>query len=165
MKVAINQKPVPTIDVSYSSDIATALSYKDGIANTATLTNKSTHIAAYDAVINNGTAAPAGTSSWFLPSIGQWNLIVQGLATKKAGSPVTTDLGLNGGRSSNDNYKATNLNSVIEAAGGTGFRTDKQYWSSTQYSDWLVWNMKFDYGDIEEFVFHNISIARSVLAF
>ena len=123
----------------------TADTYKNGIECTNTLVNSNgsvttecnghTHAAAIAARNNNNTAAPSGASNWFLPSMGQWNLIVQGLATKKNGSAVTTDINNN----TNNNYKDSNLNSVITDAGGTGFQSDGLYWSSTGFWTTYVW--------------------------
>jgi hypothetical protein len=134
--------------VSQTSDVATAVSYKNGIASTNTLTTNSsgtcnghTHEAA--AVCRSYTpAAPTTyTSDWFLPSIGQWQLIVQGLASKKAGTPVTTALTM----IVNDSYKSSNLNSVITDAGGTGFQDDS-YWSSTENDTRNAWSIYFRNG-------------------
>jgi hypothetical protein len=129
-----------------AADITTALGYKNGISCTSTLTSDGhsshNHTAATAAASNNGTDAPTGTSGWFLPSMGQWNLIVQGLASKKAGAAVTTDLTFN---TNNATYKAGNLNSVITAAGGTGFQ-ETSYWSSTEENASYVWYMYFKDG-------------------
>ena len=146
--------------VSKSNGIATAIGYKDGISSTNTLTSDGhTHDAATAAASNNGTAAPTGTSGWFLPSMGQWNLIVQGLASKKAGSAVTTDITT----SENSTYAYSNLNSVITAAGGTGFNGD--YHSSTLYdSDWC-WHMNISEGRACGYAFYAGDLVRSVLAF
>ncbi|MBP5339921.1 MAG: hypothetical protein J6Z14_11590 [Prevotella sp.] len=149
--------------VSKSNDIATAIGYKDGISSTNTLTSDDHsghyHEAATAAVSNNGTAAPTGTSGWFLPSMGQWNLIVQGLASKKAGSAVTTDISTSG----NDTYTASNLNSVITDAGGTGFNGD--YHSSTQYDSESCWHMNISSGRASDYYFYAGDYVRSVLAF
>ncbi len=149
--------------VSKSDDIATAIGYKDGISSTNTLTSDGhsghNHEAATAAVSNNGTAAPTGTSGWFLPSIGQWNLIVQGLASKKAGSAVTEDINLD----ENDTYKYSNLNSVITDAGGMGFNGD--YQSSTQYDSEWCWHMKISKGRACGYPFYAGDYVRSVLAF
>ena len=147
--------------VSQYNNIADAIGHKDGISNTNALTTDGhTHAAATAAASNNGTAAPTGTSGWFLPSIGQWNLIVQGLASKKAGSAVTTDITT----SNNDTYTATNLNSVITDAGGTGFRSS-DYHSSTLRSDSYNWVMKFGTGRATDYRVDNNNYVRSVLAF
>ena len=135
--------------VSQTSDVSTAVGYKNGIASTNTLTTNSsgncsghTHDAA-TACRSYTPAAPTsyGTSDWFLPSLGQWQLIVQGLASKKSGSSVTTPLTSD----PNDIYKSSNMNSVITDAGGTGFQ-DTFYWSSTEYNTSRVWGPQFHMG-------------------
>lgn len=150
--------------VSQSSAIATVITYKNGIASTNTLTSDGhghTHAAATAARSNNSTAHPTGTSDWFLPSMGQWNLIVQGLATKKAGSAVTTNLA----GSTNDTYMSSNLNSVITNAGGTGFKSDNYYWSSSEYATSYAWVMNFNYGNSDGWYKNYNCYVRSVLAF
>ena len=145
---------------SQTSDISTALGFKNGIACTSTLTSDGhTHAAATAAASNNGTAAPTGASGWFMPSMGQWNLIVQGLATKKAGSAVTTDLTT----SENNTYKANNLNSVITDAGGTEFQS--RYWASTEQTHVRAWAIYFSNGCASNYSKNNNYYVRSVLAF
>ena len=147
---------------SQTTDIATAIGFLNGIANTTTLTGDGhTHSAASVAVSNNGTAAPDGTSGWFLPSIGQWNLVLQSLASKKAGTAVTTNIS----KSTNDTFKASNLNSVITAAGGTGL-LEYPYWSSTQYgSNGEAWVMVFDSGNVNDVWVENPAEVRAFFAF
>ena len=99
-------------------------------------------------------------NSWFLPSMGQWNLIVQGLATKKSGSTVSTALTT----SSNSTYQASNLNSVITDAGGTGFQAGG-YWSSTEYGTERAWYMYFGTGRPYDDLKTNNHYVRAVLAF
>ena len=127
--------------VSQTDAIATAITYMDGIASTNTLTSDGHTHAAATAASSYGTARPSGVSAWFLPSVGQWNLIVQGLATKQAGSTVSTNLTT----SANNTYKSSNLNSVITDAGGTGFQSGG-YWSSTEYTSGTAWRMIFSLG-------------------
>ncbi len=146
--------------VSQTNDIATAITYKNGIASTNTLTSDSHTHAAATAAKNFSTARPSGTSAWFLPSMGQWNLIVQGLATKKTGSTVSTNLST----STNNTYKASNLNSVITDAGGTGFQSD-YYWSSTEFTTQRVWFMDFLNGCAVQYYKSYTYFVRSVLAF
>ena len=149
--------------------ISDAITYKNGIACTETLVNSNgsgvttncsghTHAAAR-AASSYSTARPSGTSAWFLPSMGQWNLIVQGLATKKASSAVTTNLTT----SKNDTYVASNLNSVITDAGGTGL--SEQYWSSTECIAGVVWYVSFNDGGAVNQNKSNNYYVRSVLAF
>ena len=146
--------------VSQNSTIATALTYKNGIASTNTLTSDGHTHAAATAAKNFSTARPSGTSAWFLPSMGQWNLIVRGLATKKSGSTVSTNLttGIN------NTYKASNLNSVITDADGTGFQSSG-YWSSTEGGTSNAWVMYFSYGNASGNYKTYGSCVRAVFAF
>lgn len=147
---------------SQTSDIVAALGFKNGITCTSTLTGDGhTHAAATAAASNNGTTAPTGTSGWFMPSMGQWNLIVQGLATKKAGSAVTTDLTY---LTDNPTYKADNLNSVITDAGGTGFKTSS-YWASTEQTFVRAWAIYFANGYATNYAKTVNYYVRSIIAF
>lgn len=147
---------------SQTSDITIALGFKDGIACTGTLNSHfHDHDAAYAAMMNNGTPPPTGTSGWFMPSMGQWNLIVQGLATKKAGSAVTDDLAE---EVENNTYKADNLNSVITDAGGTVFQ-NSSYWASTENTFVLAWAMHFWWGYASSYAKNTNRYVRSVIAF
>ena len=150
---------------SQTSDITTALGFKNGITCTSTLTaaghSSHGHAAATAAASNNGTAAPTGASGWFMPSMGQWNLIVQGLATKKAGSAVTTDLTY---QTENPTYKADNLNSVITDAGGTEFRKNS-YWASTEQNLVRAWAIYFTNGYATNYAKSVNCYVRSVIAF
>lgn len=159
-----------TIDVacvSSSSNVATAIGYKNGIACTNTLTTNSsgtcsghTHAAA-SACRSNMPAAPTTyTSDWFLPSLGQWQLICQGLASKKAGSPVTTAVTSD----TNDTYKSSNLNSIIADAGGKQLAGNR-YWSSTEYDTGNAWAMDFNEGSATNFGKKWTLIVRAALAF
>ena len=96
-----------------------------------------------------------------MPSMGQWNLIVQGLATKKAGSAVTTDLTY---MTDNPTYKADNLNSVITAAGGTGFQKSS-YWASTEQTLVRAWAIYFMNGYATNYAKINNYYVRSIIAF
>lgn len=156
--------------VSQTDNISTAVSLKNGIACTETLVNSNgtgvttncsghTHNAATIAR-NYSATIPSGASAWFLPSIGQWQMILQGLASKKAGSPVTTAITM----SENNTYKDSNLNSVITDAGGTGFQSSG-YWSSTEYSTEKAWHFYFVRGDANDDPKANSRYVRSVFAF
>ena len=93
--------------------------------------------------------------------MGQWNLIVQGLASKKAGSAITTDLAEG---VENNTYKANNLNSVITDAGGTGFKTNS-YWASTEQNLVRAWTMDFWGGYAICFSKNTNRYVRSIIAF
>ena len=83
-------------------------------------------------------AAPAsGTSGWFLPSLYQWNMIVKGLSGKTANLAI----------GDNNDYKASSLNTKIEAVGGTGLRPSG-YWSSTERNGSRAWFFGANYGSV-----------------
>ena len=144
--------------VSQSSTVSTALGYKDGIASTNTLTSSGHsshgHAAATAAKSNNGTASPTSCSGWFLPSLGQWQLIVQGLTGKS--TPLST--------TSNSEYWASAVNAKITAAGGTGVQA-YDYWSSTESNTYRAWNMNFYDGYVSRYTKADTGYVRSALAF
>ena len=109
---------------------------------------------------NNGTVVPGGTSGWFLPSIAQLEKVCQGLATKKKGTAVTTELST----VANDNYTASNLNSIITSAGGTGF-LDRAYCTSTASNETSAWYFNFRTGVLSEKPKTDVGDVRSVIAF
>ena len=89
---------------------------------------------------------PIGTSGWFLPSIGQWNLMLMGLL---GGS------GLNS--TEQDIYYADKINAKLTQAGLDGSRTAPSggnalqsdgYWSSTEYNASDSWDVFLDVGGI-----------------
>jgi hypothetical protein len=144
-----------------TSDVATAITMKNGINATYHLVNKTlsgtsghTHAAA-NAANNFSTARPSGASGWFLPSMGQWNLIVKGL----------TGSSTNLSTSSNSTYQASNVNTKITAAGGTGLHSS-YYRSSTEYSAFSAWFVSFNYGLAGSSIKDDSSLyARAVFAF
>lgn len=71
-------------------------------------------------------ARPTSSSPWFIPSAGQWNLMVKALV-KKAGGTVD-DLT----SSANSNMKHTVFNSVLAGSGAEGF-VDARHHSSSEY--------------------------------
>ena len=128
---------------SQTSDVTTALSYKNGLAMTQKmvigqcLADGHTHAVA-SAAWNFYASRPSGASNWFIPSIGQWNLIVQGLATKKTGSSVTTDLTM----TINSTFDYDNLNTVLSESGASNATLQKvSYSSSTEYDTERVWTL------------------------
>ena len=107
--------------------VAAAKLYLGGIKNTMALIGHTshTHNAALVAVSNNGTAAPKGTSGWFLPTYGQWSLIVQGL---NGGS------GLTGTRQ--EIYITTAVNAHFTNAGfSSATMVNGNYWANNDIYD------------------------------
>ena len=145
------------LSLTQTEDLATALGLIDGMVCTSTLNNsyhtEHNHVAASLAIYNNDPAVD-GSSGWFLPSMGQWNLIVQGLAKK---TDNLTD-------SENPNYKASNLNSVITAAGGTGFK-NSDYWSSSENTETCAWYIDISGGYATYTNKGNDCYVRSAFAF
>ena len=109
---------------------------------------------------NNGTVVPGGTSGWFLPSIAQLEKVCQGLATKKKGTAVTTELST----VANPDYTYTNLNSIITGAGGTGL-LGTGYWTSIASNETTAWYFDFRTGKLNEKPKTDVSDVRSVIAF
>jgi len=146
--------------VPMTTTLSYALSMTDGfgkgIENTSTLaySNKPTHThdAAYQAM--RADDSPKGTRGWFLPTIGQWNLIVKGMC---GGDGDLTS-------STNPNYKADKFNVKITAAGGTGVKNGN-YWSSDECGYSNAWTMDFDNGSANNPSITSSCNVRLVLAF
>jgi len=98
----------------------------NGVAYTQALVNHAshTHVAAQVAINNNGTVVPSGTSGWFLPTIGQWNLILKSLLSNN------TELGWDSGVPL---YAYDSVNSLLPL-GVTGLASHA-YWTSTDFSN------------------------------
>ena len=130
------------------TDVSQAVStFQSGLSNSQyyEFDNETDYPAFYAALHNtistsDGISADApdpGTSGWFLPSLYQWNKIVQGLSGQSA------DLS----DYPNDNYTASSLNAKITAAGGDVLQDDA-YWSSTEYDGDYAWLFEAYYGRV-----------------
>jgi len=139
---------------SQSNDVATARGYLDGIASTKILLNDGHTHAAAQAAAGYQANVPPGCSGWFLPSLGQWNLIVKGLTGQSADLTTSSNLALN----------ASACNTKITAAGGTGLTTIN-YWSSSEFNTLNAWS----YAGYSGFAAFSIKTydyrVRAVLAF
>lgn len=146
-----------------AENITNALLYKNGISMTSELTSHATHshYAAIAASTYNVTRPDIGTSGWFLPSVGQWELIVQGLTGKS--TPLTS--------SRNSEYYATPVSAKIIAAGGSALSYENQYgyWSSIELSERFSSYMNFYTGYTNQYAKQPANDAggyvRSVFAF
>lgn len=141
--------------------LAAALDHKAGINATNTLAANADHQAAklaagysYSEGISGGSH-PDGTSQWFLPTMGQWNLMVKAM-TEKAADLTQSD---------NDSYKAAGFNGKIVDAGGTGVASTGLYWSSTESSASNAWYMSFKDGKTNSHAKTYADYVRAVLAF
>jgi len=141
--------------LSYLLNNYNGISYTNKLAN-ATCTSGHNHAAA-KAAKNYSVNHPSGTSQWFLPTIGQWNLIVKGLTGK------STDLKYDTG---NSDYTGANFNAKILAAGGVGvIDTSLGYWSSVEHSTGAAWHMNFISGYVSSNNKNVSEHVRAVLAF
>ena len=109
----------------------------------------------YDASVSEGDH-PANTSQWFLPTLGQWNLIVKGMCGDHG------DLVFGG---YNDFYKDDKFNEKITAAGGTGVGLGA-YWSSTEFGSTTdAWYVTFYAGYVNILGMKNDRSVCAILAF
>lgn len=103
----------------YSTGLDAPLNNLYGIEDTSTyMTNSSGHTHPLTQVINAYRATvvhPTGTSDWFVPSMGQWYLMIKGLT----GLSETLPWANGEGTSYNPNYNSENVSVKIVAAGGT----------------------------------------------
>ena len=104
------------------------IQYTD-ILVTPTCNGNHWHQAAREARYYN-VSVPSGCSQWFLPTIGQWNLIVKGMCNSSTNLDFEED---------NNTYKENVFSAKISAAGGTAL--DTGYWSSTEWDSEKVWGM------------------------
>ena len=132
----------------YNSDITVACQWKNGISRTTYLIENPDghdHLAVKKAHNYDVQLPPSGTTSeWFLPSLGQWQLILQGLITKgkNLSEPYSTPIGTD---MSNPDMGSNSFSSIFTNAGADGF------WccmSSSEYSAGSVWWLVIaeDYG-------------------
>lgn len=138
------------------ADVASALTDKNGIANTnALVADGHNHVAA-TAARNYGVARPEGASEWFLPAMGQWNLMCKSLGGTNVDLINDTNIDL----------KAEVLNTKITAAGGTGLVSrGGLYWSSTEANESWVWYYNGFGGMTWRFKKSNLYYVRPVFAF
>ena len=84
---------------------------------------------------------PNGVSNWFLPSLGQWQLIAWGLTSKANGetySTLLTDV-------ANSDMNVAKFNSILSRAGANCFdRSCAWYWTSSEHSKESVWTFFVD---------------------
>ena len=120
---------------SQYTTISDALTDKGGISQTTTyVTNASGHthpVVTAIAGYRTSTTHPSGTSDWFLPSMGQWNLMVKALVTKAGKTAVNLSEG------DNAIMKNNTFDSLFTQAGATGL--DHGYFSCTEQNEAFIW--------------------------
>ena len=126
--------------VAQNSTLSYIITDYKGIEYTNTLADATCNAAHDHAAAKNAknydVPLPSSCSQWFLPTIGQWSLIVQGLTGDSTG--LTT--------SSNNSYKAANVNTTITTAGGSGLAST-HYWSSVEYNTDDPWVIDINAGN------------------
>lgn len=98
---------------------------KDGIANTVKLATGCNILHDHPAAFNSYhfyLSRPQGVSHWFLPSLGQWKLLLRSL----------TGADRNLSETSFPAYQAENVNSYLHAAGCVGVQ-ETEYWTCTEH--------------------------------
>ena len=128
--------------------------FGQGIGNTSTLTRSNSPAHTHAAANQTIGDSPKGTSGWFLPTIGQWNLIVKGMCGDH-GKLAETE---------KDDYKYDKFNVKITAAGGTGVKNG-DYWSSDKCGYNNAWTMDFANGRANNRSNTSFCNVRPVLAF
>ena len=128
------------LDAQYNS-YSTAITDLAGLSANATLAATADHEAAllaaayqYDGSVAAG-AHPTGTSQWFLPAMGQWNLMVKALCGDHG--DLTS--------SSNIYYQSAAFSTPITAAGGSAVASG-HYWSATEKTAHDAWYISFQRG-------------------
>ena len=144
-------------------DIAVARELKNGISMTDELVNHESHTHWAARTARNYNAAsyqygggnsyysnsadryslplPKGTSKWFLPSLGQWQLIVWGLTSKANGETYSTPLT----NVANSDLNVANFNLILNQAGANWLNSScAWYWTSSEHSEDSAWTFFVD---------------------
>ena len=146
-----------------SGSVADAREQKNGITMTNNLVNNTSHHKHWAAIIarnyyctmyywepnnnyyfQNSTGKinrPSGTSNWFLPSVGQWELIVWGLVSKATGTPYSTRIT----DQANNAIKFDKFNHILSNANADPFADScDNYWLSSEYDNGNAWYVTYD---------------------
>lgn len=144
--------------VAQNSTLSYIITNYKGIEYTNTLADATCNAAHDHAAAKNAknydVPLPSSCSQWFLPTIGQWSLIVQGLTGDSTG--LTT--------SSNNSYKAANVNTTITTAGGSGLAIT-HYWSSVEYNTEDPWGIDINAGNANHPGKRGVFRVRPIFAF
>ena len=150
-----------------NTDISIVRNWKDGISKTTSLVENTdhNHWAAKAAKNYNVSVPSTGTSGWFLPSIGQWQLIIKGLVTKQDNLSALYDEPLNYYPNSDNKMKSGYFNSILTAAGAALLQTSG-HWSCSEYNNSSAWRVMFQSGYANQVEKNNNNnYVRAVLAF
>lgn len=153
---------VETCLTGQATNVSMAISSLGGLTETALMAANTNHVhyAAtvaygyrYAAGVRSG-AHPVGTSRWFMPTVGQWNMMLKGMT---GSSDDVSSV-------ANSTYEAASFNTRILAAGGTGV-IGNRYWAATESSADHAWYVNFNDGKTNSTTKSTANQVRSVLAF
>jgi|WetSurMetagenome_2_1015567.scaffolds.fasta_scaffold02937_4 hypothetical protein len=110
-------------------------------------------------------AAPANSSGWYLPSMGQWWDIMTNLGKVDMASNQNSTANASWGVSTST--ATSNVNSCFTAVGGTALNSNNWYWSSSEYNSLYAGIVYFDssYVRLDYYNKDNSTYLRAVLAF
>lgn len=129
------------------------IEYTNVLAN-ATCGSGHVHAAA-QAAKNFSVPLPSCCSQWFMPTIGQWNLMVKAMTDVATGISNSTN---------NASYTTDAFNVKIGTAGGTGIQ-NMTYPSCTEAKTTYVWYMNFTNGGVASSNKTNDRPVRPIFAF
>jgi hypothetical protein len=135
-----------TYTSTVTTDISAILTDYDGYTYT---TLESSCAAASAAKGYTGATAPAGTSGWYLPSIGQWFQICVNLGGRDGSSSGYIDVDTYIYWSGQSFACATAINSTLSDVGSENydaFAIGQYYWNSSEYSSSYAYVARFDSG-------------------
>lgn len=142
-------KEVDVTDITNTGrDAAISMVDKNGIANTNALVSKwptGTYSYAANHCVSMSTARPSSSSNWFLPSQGQFVLMMNSYG---AGYGTSTSYAYN---DITKGAVVTAINNALTNAGGTAL-SNGRYWTSTEIEykvagDWSAFNSSFGLND------------------
>lgn len=156
-----------------STDVSVAREWRDGISKTTELINSSgsgghNHWAAKSArnyqydTSNPSATLPSTCSDWFLPSLGQWQLILQGLITKKDNMSEPYSVPMDDMYTDNNKMTTNYLYSITKAA---ILQSGGYYWTSSEWDHGCTWFANLYRGNASYGNKEGSEYVRAVLAF
>ncbi len=121
------------------TNLGNCLNVIDGLGRTSSLAKATGHDnggldgsnghLACKAAWKYNTPQPDGASNWFLPTIGQWNLVVKGLMNRNTDIQTSQEAAIT----------HSILSAKVTPSGAAGFPTGANYWTTTEYDGANVW--------------------------
>ena len=93
------------------------------------------------------TRLPSASSGWFLPSLGQWQLMIRGMVGLKENlSGPSSSVLIGDYNNPNDKVKGSYFNSVLSDCWGASLYLYGEYWSCTESDERAAWSLDFYWG-------------------